>query len=151
MRRTASDPVAEAAQRRVVLAGEMQGRVLKPALYALFENGPDEIDYRDKGAERRATRFLDRFDDLVDADFFPRLWQEFEEGADADAVRGAWVRDLRALALGLLDEANQGASKAVQRRYRARSRAEAVFYGFLRRNKHLAEFFPEKSDDEAAA
>lgn len=147
----AADPVAQAAQERVALAGEMQGRVLKPALYSLFENGPDEIDYRDKGAERRAGRFLGLFEAEVDRDFFPRLWEEFEEGADGHGVRTAWVKGLRMQALALLDEADAGASKAVRRRYRARSRAEAVFDGALRRNGRLSPYFPGKAHDDAAA
>src|SRR5215207_3219594 len=91
MRWKSSDPVAEAAQKRVELAGEIQNRVLKPALLALFENGPDQIDFREDGAERRARTFLERFDAFVDATFFPRLWEEFD-AADGMAERARWVK-----------------------------------------------------------
>src|SRR5262249_12404353 len=42
MRLEDAEPVAKAAQERLLIAGEMQRRVLKPALLALFENGPDK-------------------------------------------------------------------------------------------------------------
>src|SRR5262249_46568129 len=46
MRLEDAEPVAKAAQDRVLIAGEMQRRVLKPALFTLFENGPNKIDFR---------------------------------------------------------------------------------------------------------
>jgi CRISPR system Cascade subunit CasA len=46
MRFEDAEPVARAAQERVLIAGQMQRRVLRPALLALFENGPDKIDFR---------------------------------------------------------------------------------------------------------
>lgn len=149
MRSKTSDPVAEAAQRRIALAGEIQNRVLKPALLALFENGPDKIDFRDDGAERRARAFLDRFDEFVDTDFFPRLWDEFE-AENGLAERTRWVNDLLEAARGLLAEADQGASKAVQRRYRARAYAESVFWATSRKNPHIAPHLPERDRNAAA-
>lgn len=139
----AADAVALAAQDRVEIAGEVQNRVLKPALLALFENGPDQIDFRNDGANRRAEAFLKRFDAGVDRDFFPRLWEEFEDGADRDAVRRAWIEDLLRQARRLVDEADRGSSKAVKRRYRARARADTVLNTARKRNARLSPYFPE--------
>lgn len=139
----AAEPIAEAAKKRVEIAGEIQNRVLKAALLALFENGPDQIDCRDDGANRRAEGYLARFDREVDRDFFSELWKEFEEGADGATERAAWVSRLIERAGALIEEADKGASKAVKRRYRARARADAVFYGAPRRNLVLAPFFVE--------
>jgi len=137
-RREAADQIAAAARHRVLLAGEIQGRVLKPALLTLFQNGDEAIDFKDKGSAGRAEPFLDRFDDIVDRDFFPRLWEEFEEGADREEVLRRWISDLLDAARALVDEADRGASKAVKRRYRARARADAVLAAAPRRNRHLS-------------
>jgi len=145
-----ADRLAGAARERVTLAGEFQNRVLKPALLALFENGPDQVDYKDDGADRRATRFLRRFDEHVDRTFFPRLWDEFEDGADWQAVRSAWVAGLVAFAQMLVEDADRGASKALKRRYRARARAEGIFFGALNRNTTINPYLPERPRDHAA-
>jgi CRISPR system Cascade subunit CasA len=156
MRLEDAEPVAKAAQDRVMIAGQIQRRVLRPALLALFENGPETIDFRKDGADRRAQDFLAHFDQLVDRDFFPDLWEEFESD-DVEArheARGRWVRGLLKTAEGLLREANESASKAIQRRYRSWARAQTVFHGAARRNEHisphLAARSPEKPSVEPA-
>ncbi len=58
MRARATDAIGLAATERVTLAGEIQNRVLKPALLALFQNGPETVDYQDKGANARARDLL---------------------------------------------------------------------------------------------
>lgn len=138
-----ADPVARAARDRVELAGLIQGKVLNPALLALFENGPDELDFRDKGAGGRAATYLRQFDEAVDRDFFPRLWEEFEDGAERDAVRARWVRDLLRLATSLLDTADRAMSKAVWRRYKARAKADAILAGAPRRNPKISPYLAE--------
>ena len=145
-----ADRFAGAARDRVTIAGELQNRVLKPALLALFENGPDKIDYKDDGADRRASSFLRRFDEHVDETFFPRLWDEFEDGADQHAIRAAWVAGLVAFARALIEDADRGASKALKRRYRARARADGIFSGALNRNTTINPYLPEPSRDHAA-
>lgn len=152
IRRRDTEPLARAATDRVALAGEMQNRVLKPALLALFENGPDQIDYKDKGADARTRDLLARFDGSVDATFFEDLWAEFVPGVDPDAVRAAWVRRLvRDVAWRLVEEADAGMSKAVGRRWRSLIRAEAVFWAGTRSGKtSLSKYFVEMRRDDAA-
>lgn len=152
MRRRDTEPLARAATERVGLAGEIQNRILKPALLALFENGPDQIDYKDKGADARARDFLARFDGAVDATFFEDLWAEFAPGADPEAVRAAWVRRLvRDVAWPLVEEADAGMSKAVDRRWRSLIRAETAFWAGTRNEKTgLSKYFVETRRDDAA-
>ncbi|AWN47559.1 type I-E CRISPR-associated protein Cse1/CasA [Methylobacterium terrae] len=152
LRTRATDAIGRAATERVALAGEIQNRVLKPALLALFQNGPDQVDYQDKGANARARDLLARFDRAVDATFFEDLWAEVEPDADPDAVRTAWVRRLvNGVAWPLVVEADAGLSKAVGRRWRALVRAEAVFRAGTRNPKSdLPKFFPEPKRDDAA-
>lgn len=146
-----TDPLAAAATERVKLAGEIQNRVLKPALYALFENGPDQIDYRDSGAAARARDFLARFDRTVDATFFADLWRDFEPDASAADARASWVgRLVRDVAWPLIVEADRGMSKAVGRRRRALARAESLFWSAARRNRDLQPYWREAPRDDAA-
>ncbi len=144
----ATDPVAAAAERRVTLAGEM-ARVLRTALLALFQGGPERIDDRDKDGARKAQVFLTRFDTWVDRAFFDDLWREVESD-DPIIERGRWVRErLLAHADTLLHEADAAAPKASRRRLRARVAAERVLHGFARRNEHLAPYFDTSEADAA--
>jgi CRISPR system Cascade subunit CasA len=151
IRRRDTDALARAATERVGLAGEIQNRVLKPALLALFQNGPETVDYQDKGANARARDLLARFDRAVDATFFEELWAEFEPGTASDARR-AWVRRLvSGVAWRLVVEADAGLSKAVGRRRRALVRAETLFWSGTRNPKTgLLPFFAETTRDDAA-
>ncbi|UHC14291.1 type I-E CRISPR-associated protein Cse1/CasA [Methylobacterium currus] len=152
MRIRVTDDLALAATERVALAGEIQNRVLKPALLALFENGPDQVDYQDKGANARARDLLARFDRAVDATFFDDLWAEFEPDIDPGAVRKEWVHRLvTKVAWPLVAEADAGLSKAVGRRWRALTRAETLFWAGTRSPKTgLFPFFAETKRDDAA-
>ncbi len=141
----ATDPAAEAARERVRLAGVVQDQALKPALLALFQNGPDKIDFRDKDSTRKAEVFLKRFDAAVDRTFFDDLWRETEHD-DPDArigERGVWVRTLLAHAKALLDDAGSAAARASRRRYRASVRAADRLSAAARFNEHLKPFHPE--------
>jgi CRISPR system Cascade subunit CasA len=144
-----TDPVATAAQERVLIAGQMQRRVLKPALLALFENGPDTIDFRNEGADRRAHDFLGHFDQLVDRSFFPDLWEEFEidDPEARQEVRKRWVEALLNTAEGLLREANESASKALSRRYRSWARAQSMFHGAARNNEYISPYLAARSQE----
>lgn len=120
-----TDLRAAAARERVRLAGEMQDRVLKPALLTLFQNGPDRIDFRDKDSNRKAEAFLQRFDTLVDQSFFEDLWLEVDED-DLEAqqrARAEWVIRLRDHAEAVLHGAELAGARSSRRKYRASVRA----------------------------
>lgn len=144
--------VAEAARLRVKEAGIMSWNVLRPALIALFENGPerDALDLRNKDAERKARGFLDAFEQFVDRDFFPDLWAELEE-EDSErraAAHRAWVRKLLAHAEALLHAADERVGRSTQRRYRARVRAKDILHGRARANPDLNDYF--QTDNHAS-
>ena len=147
---TATDQAAEMAQERVALAGAMAG-ALRFGLLALLENGPESVDTRDEGAKRKAQRFLDRFEVLVDRGFFPALWREFDEDDPEarDAERRAWVRGLLGQARAVLDAADGAAPKASRLRHRARVRARTALFGAAYRNDKLARYLTEPRDDAA--
>ena len=98
--RTPTDPIAMAAHSRVAEAGKVKREVFNPALYALFQNGPDRIDLRHRDSERKAASFLAAFDREVDRIFFARLWDEAdaEESKARSAQRDAWMHELLELA-----------------------------------------------------
>jgi CRISPR system Cascade subunit CasA len=148
----ATDPVADAAHERVTLAGEVQYRVLRPALLALFQNGPERIDLRHDASARKADPFLATFDRVVDRDFFPCLWEELEadEPDTGRARRTAWVRDMLGYVRAIVDEAEHAAPKSVHRRYRARARALQELALAPRRSTLLADLIGEKTHDDAA-
>jgi len=135
----ATDAAASAATERMHLAGEMQDRVLKTALFALFQNGPDQIDFRDKKSVRRAEAFLRRFGSLVDASFFEDLWLEIEldDREAQEKERAAWVKRLLDSARSLLREADSSASHSSRRRFRATVRATDRLYGAAYHNERL--------------
>ncbi len=120
-----TDLRAAAARDRVRLAGEMQDRVLKPALLALFQNGPDKIDFRDKDSSRKAERFLHQFDTLVDLTFFDDLCMEIDEDAPEarHRARADWVVRLRDHARAVLRGAETAAARSSRRKHRATVRA----------------------------
>jgi CRISPR system Cascade subunit CasA len=140
----ATDPAADAARDRVRLAGEMQDRVLKPALLSLFQNGPDKIDFRDKDSNRKAEVFLRRFDTLVDQTFFDDLWRETDaDNLDASKhERAEWVRGLLRHAEDLLSEAERSAARASRRRYRSTVRAADKLSSGAHFNEHLKPYLP---------
>lgn len=142
--------VAGAARLRVREAGIMSWNVLRPALMALFENGPERgaLDLRNKDAERKARGFLDAFERFVDRDFFPDLWAELEdEDAEARAAaHRAWMNKLLAQADTLLRAADERVGRSTQRRYRARVRAQAILHGNARANPALQDYFRKGND-----
>jgi CRISPR system Cascade subunit CasA len=147
----ATDKAAALATERVRLAGELQDRVLKPALFTLFQNGADTIDYRDKETERKADDFLKRLDRTIDASFFEDLRDEIDQDDEAsrDRERAAWVKRLLDSAAGLLHEAEASASRSSRRRFRASVRAADRLYGAAYRNEWLKPYLAEARRDDA--
>lgn len=143
-----TDSAAEAAAQRVKLAGEMQG-ILKTALFSLFQGGPENIKYNDKESDRKAAAFLARFDDTVDAAFFPDLWREIEvDASEAQRrERADWVQSLLKRAGTVLRDAENSAARSSRRRWRANVRATDRLHGAARHNQHLKPYLDELPGD----
>jgi len=148
----ATDAAAAVATERMHLAGEMQDRVLKAALFVLFQNGPEQIDFRDKESERKAEAFLRRFDSIVDARFFEDLWLEIEldDREAQEKERAAWVKRLLDSARSLLHEAESSASHSSRRRFRASVRATDRLYGAAYHNERLMPYLEKARLDDAS-
>jgi CRISPR system Cascade subunit CasA len=140
VRARATDKLAQWAKERVEEAGILRGKVLRPALFVLLQDGPEQVNFRDAATCARADKVLDRLDREIDATFFDELWLEAEKAEAGDdarqAVRHAWQARLLKVAHRLLLEAADAVPHAWMRRYRARVRAEGTFFGT--RNKHFS-------------
>jgi CRISPR system Cascade subunit CasA len=151
LRATPTDPVAQMAKERVEMAGEVQRKVLKPALLSLFQNGPDQIDYGHDATIRKAQPFLEDFDRIVDLNFFSALWAEAEaEGAqERTAARMAWLQTLLKQAKDIVGHADTAAPKSSHRHFRALSHARDVLAAAPWRSETLKGWMPEKPKAEA--
>ncbi|MEE8524024.1 MAG: hypothetical protein V3T72_08835 [Thermoanaerobaculia bacterium] len=131
------------AQARVERVGDVQKRILRPALCALLQGAPEDLNLRDD----RPQRWLDRLDGTVDDVFFDDLWRDFDlDAEDADAN---WEGRLYDLARTQLDDAKRSAPVPEARGYRAVATAEMIFEGAAR--KHLKHRFPPDLTEEGRA
>jgi CRISPR system Cascade subunit CasA len=155
MRRTreiALDRAAAIAHDRVRQAGDLELKVLKPAILMLLQNGPDEINRKNVTSMDRADRYVRQLDEFVDRSFFPALWQEVE-AADIgeDEMRQArlsWQRDIVGYARTILADVDASSPKAGRRRYRALAKAESLFGA--QAHKVFPDAMQKKEIDDAA-
>lgn len=128
------DPFATLARQHQQDAATMQRNVLKPALYALFQNGPEQVDHRHVPSERKAEPFLASFDRAVDGVFFDHLFGEFTASTtDAKAqARRVWLLDLQRLAREHIEAAEATTARPGLRRYGAAAAALNAFDGACR-------------------
>ena len=129
MRRGATDRLGALARERVANAATMRREVLSPALFSLFQNGPDKINYKHPATQTKVEPFLSRFDREVDSDFFEHLFDELSEDSDPPAarrLRRAWLMQLKERAGDVLATAEAGSPLSHVRRYRARAAAKSV-------------------------
>ncbi|MHB1845466.1 MAG: type I-E CRISPR-associated protein Cse1/CasA [Deltaproteobacteria bacterium] len=114
--------LSEQVEWRINAVKDVRLKVLKPALCALFQGGPEtKLDLQDD----RPNRWLDALDDDVDRVFFRHLFETFGDAAELALDR--WRREVLALAREQLRSAMHGGPVPGQRRYRAEAAAEAIF------------------------
>lgn len=113
----APDRLAAMARERVDEAGKVSRSVLKPALFTLFQNAPEQVNYRHPASETKAAPFLAAFDAAVDRVFFESLFGEIEAKDDGkEAARRGWLSMLRDFARAQLDAAEIATPRAGLRR-----------------------------------
>lgn len=116
------------AKDRVELARALRLKVLKPAFCAYLQGGADDLRFDDN----RADSHLDALDDAIDAEFFPRLFEDVElDSAEASKSFETWLFQLGRDAL---EHALDSLPTAAARRERAVAAAEARFFGGVRKN-----------------
>ena len=139
------DPFAKLAKERVDDAAEVRRGSLRTALFVLFQNAPETVEFRHAPSETKSEPFLSAFDRDVDQIFFPAMDEELnapEEQARM-AARRRWLQQLRDLAHGELEAAVQSVPSSGLRRYTtieaSRSALDRSF------NKRFAAVQPETS------
>lgn len=123
-----SDPearrsLAKLARLRIEQVAAVQNKALRPALRALLQGAPEELNRKDD----RPKAFVDRLDHEVDRIFFEHLWNDIELDADEQVTR--WNRTLFERARALFEEAIETVPSPDARHYRALALAERRFYG----------------------
>lgn len=119
--------LAKRAEQWVALAGDVRLKVLKPAVLALLQGGPDKLKFDDD----RAAPSLDRFGRAVDGIFFSRLFALAE--AEEETSDQAFQKELFELARGEFEKAVEAAPLPAARRYRAIALGERALFGAGRR------------------
>lgn len=117
--------IGKLAEARIQEVSEVQHRALKPAILALLQGAPENLDMKDE----RAGRWLAHLDDEVDAVFFADLWDSIQKEQDPDEALEDWARTVFELAEKILDEAIDSLPIPDSRKYRAISVAQRIFYG----------------------
>lgn len=125
------DRAGQIGRERAEAAG-LAGRILRRALIALCQGGPEQARLDDDSAGRKVERWLSAYDRDVDREFFDdAFWSEIA-GEEAPH-RKAWHERLARFARAQFQAAVPAAPRTEMRRYRAVVRAEAMLESGLRK------------------
>lgn len=128
------DRLAGLSKKGLETASAIQYKVLRPALFALMEGGPDSI-HPDK---TEISNWVDKAAGAYSRDwnplYFDWLWSTLEQPDDIAALK-PWFEQLRKLAEATLEQAFERVPLRSGRNYRGKTRARGMFYGSL--HKHF--------------
>jgi len=106
---------------------------LRNALFSLMEGGPEKTNYDadqvSKWVDSSARLFLLNWSPR----YFDWLWTTVDIADDTEALR-PWFTELRRLAQETLDRAAERAPQRHGRSYRAKTKAQGIFFGSLKKN-----------------
>lgn len=146
-RGAATDDIADIARERISDVGKVKS-ILRHSIATFAAHGESSDNRPEQRA--RANPWSDRLDEIVDAGFFEALQEEFDE-ADSDERRSIRQRWLRNGIDGVVDHAARillEAEAAIPclsiHRYKARVRADGVFWSRLRGANGLPELFERR-------
>jgi CRISPR system Cascade subunit CasA len=137
------EELGKRASDRIEFVSTAQKRALRPALCALFQGDPPEIDFRDE----RARPWIDRLEDRIDRIFFARLWEDVD--LSSEEARLKWMEEVLDLAGEILQEAIERSSVPEPRKYRGWAGAERIFRNA--RNNILGSEDPVTGEKERSA
>ncbi|RKQ84260.1 CRISPR-associated Cse1 family protein [Brockia lithotrophica] len=134
---------AQLSKNAVERAGEVQHRVLKPAIYALLggleRNGRESVTFK-AWWERAAGEYTAAWEN----EFFPWLWSIPEDESRDEALR-EWTRKLYSIALEVLRETEHRLPRKEGTRYQTVAAAERIFFGAF--YNRFPELFPAKKEE----
>jgi len=128
----------------IEFAGKMATSVLKPAVFAYIESGPENINFDNETAKACWPRAAKSFQDLWSDAYFPWLWNSIGKGHEAALKE--WASALKDHALFVLKEVMRALPVHHAQRYKARSMAESRFWAALYSDRNFP-FLKEQSDD----
>jgi len=127
------------AKQRVELVATVRNSVLRPAILALIQGAPANLNLKDKRADPLARKL----DLKVDGKFFVALFDDIDR--DPGEAMHDWIETILAFAREILDEAIASTPIPTVRRYRAISAADTIFYRAARK-KFPDNFPPNKKE-----
>lgn len=144
--REVRQPLAELARVGIEAAGTMRNRVLKVAIFALIQGGPDKVKLDRDVTEAWWTRMSGDFEQRWSSRYLAWLWTavEADSAAGREQARLEWVRSLQKLALESLAEAERCLPQRHGRHFRAITQARRTFYRMLYNKNN----FPDLKDGE---
>ena len=126
----ARDRLAELSGLGINDAGQMQNKVLKPALYAWLEAGPEKLNYDKREVSAWVDQTARLFSTVWQPAFFEWLWSTVDM-ADTDTARLTWLQTLEHHARTTLADAIARFPARTGRYYRSRVRADGMLIGCL--------------------
>lgn len=127
LREADRETLAERAETRTEFVSEAWTSALRPALCALFQGDPGDLDFRDN----RPRPWRQRLDQRIDRIFFPRLWEHAD--LSTEEADGAWRAEVLELGAELLEKAIRRAAVPEPRRFRGWAGAERIYAGARKR------------------
>lgn len=129
----ARDRLALLSKKGIDAASTIHYKALRPALFSLMEGGPDSIAV-DKA---EIAKWVDHASNPFALNWNPRyfdwLWSTVEIPNDDEALR-PWFNELRRLGQDTLGRAAERAPQRHGRSYRAKTKAQGMFFGSLKKN-----------------
>jgi len=129
----ARDRLATLSKKGIDAASEIQSKALRPAVFSLMEGGPVDLNEKNKHIKGWAEDVIKPFSQKWNPRFFDWLWSTVDIPDDTEALR-PWFTELRRLAQETLDRAAERAPQRHGRSYRAKTKAQGIFFGSLKKN-----------------
>lgn len=123
--------VAKRSKSRVQKAGEVQTKLLKPAIVKLLINGNEVKQLNWNQMKPKFQPWLDGFQRAIDGQFFDALWASVE--MDEDSAKQEWEHLLFHEAESQFHMAEGATPISAIHRWKAISRARSQFYGMAKR------------------
>lgn len=127
------DRLALLSKKGIDAASTIQYKALRPALFALMEGGPESIAIDKTEIAKWVDHASNPFALNWNPHYFDWLWSTVDIPDDDEALR-PWFNELRLLAQNTLTHAAEHAPQRHGRSYRAKTKAQGMFFGSLKKN-----------------
>lgn len=118
-------------------AGTAASRCLRPALFLLFQKGPERVQLDRRSTVQQVEPWMQRLDARIDAAFFAYLWRGAGDADAALAAERIWSAFLHTAASAVFEQAAEAAPSTEQRRLLAAQKARDLLRFALRKNLPL--------------